>query len=503
MNTATSLSTPVHILVAEDDPEIRDYLQLALCRPGFAIEIAENGEEVINALGRGAQPPSLIILDVAMPRKDGITTLKEIRCHHSNLPVIMLSGVSSATNVAEAMKNGANQFLTKPVTYEELCQAVDRLIPSIPVISTSTRPASLAGKQELNLRTGNWSRKIEPLLKRLATYDVPILLQGETGVGKEVLARHVHDHSLRSGTTFLKLNCAALPAELVESELFGYEKGAFTGAFRSNPGKFELADGGTILLDEIGDMDLRLQAKLLQVLQDREFYRIGAKDPTRVNVRVIAATHRDLEVRIEEGQFREDLYYRLNVVNFVIPPLRERLDEIIPLASFFLRKHAGDTSVPEVTPELRTALYRHRWPGNIRELENVMRRYLVVRNADLIVEELNRATNRAARSNRLGKAVSETGLTAIAAAAGVASYSGTTTHRTASATTPMWPSSSPPMPGVEDSEFERLDQARKSAESEVIMKALYTTQWNRKRAASLLGIDYKALLYKMKKLKID
>jgi two-component system, NtrC family, response regulator AtoC len=404
--------------------------------------------------------------------------------------------------MAEAMRNGANLFLTKPVAHEELCQAVDLLIPSMPVISISSRPAPSAGKAELDLRTGNWSRKIEPLLKRLSSYDVPILLQGETGVGKEVLARHIHDRSLRSEATFLKLNCAALPPELVESELFGYEKGAFTGAFRSNPGKFELADGGTILLDEIGDMDLRLQAKLLQVLQDREFYRIGAKDPTRVNVRVIAATHRDLEARIEEGQFREDLYYRLNVVNFLIPALRERLDEIIPLASFFLRKHAGDTSIPEITPELRTALYRHLWPGNIRELENVMRRYLVVRNADLIVEELNRATNRAVQSTRLAKAMGETSLSAVAAAAGAASYSAPAAHRAASTATPM-PSPIPPPSDEENSEFARLDRARKSAESEVIMKALYSTQWNRKRAASLLGIDYKALLYKMKKLNID
>ncbi len=394
MNTANDLSTPYRILVAEDEPEIRDYLQLALRRPNFAIDFAENGEEVLNVLGKGVDTPALVILDVVMPRKAGIAPLKEIRHQNLNLPVIMLSGFSSATNMAEAMKNGANNYLTKPVSHQELREAVDLLLPSTPVLPVPRRPDGFSGKLELNLKAGDWLRKIDPLLKRLAASDVPILLQGETGVGKEVLARHIHNQSLRAGKIFLKLNCAALPPELVESELFGYERGAFTGAFKSTPGKFELANGGTILLDEIGDMDLRLQAKLLQVLQDREFHRIGAKEPTQVDVRVIAATHRELEARIEDGEFREDLYYRLNVLNILIPPLRERLDEIVPLASSLLRKHAvPDTSVPEIGPALRAALLRHQWPGNIRELENVMRRYLVVRNPEIIVEELTRLTS--------------------------------------------------------------------------------------------------------------
>jgi len=507
MNMTSSHSNPVHILVAEDEPEIRDYLQIALERPEFVIDFAENGEEVLSALSAAPRPPSLLIMDVVMPRKDGITTLKEIRRRNSSLPVIMLSGVSTASNVEEAMKNGASRFLTKPVSHEELCRAVDSVL-SVPIIPISTRPASLSTKTEFNLRAGNWGRKIEPLLKRLAPYDVPILLQGETGVGKEVLARYIHDNSLRAGKTFLKLNCAALPPELVESELFGYEKGAFTGAFRSNAGKFELADGGTILLDEIGDMDLRLQAKLLQVLQDREFYRIGAKVPTRVDVRIIAATHRDLEARIEEGEFREDLYYRLNVFNFVIPPLRDRLDEIVPLASFFLRKHAGDGPLPEINPELRAALCGHRWPGNIRQLENIMRRYLVVRNSDLIIEELNR-TNQRAYASRFGpsKLANEVEWSA-AVAVGGASSSGIKPHRGPGSQGQVdRPLQAEPdstyATYAEDSEFARLDQSRKAAESEVIMKALYSTNWNRKRAAALLGIDYKALLYKIKKLNID
>jgi DNA-binding NtrC family response regulator len=512
MNMANRLSTPCRILVAEDEPEIRDYLQLALRRPNFVIDFAENGEEVLHVLAKGVDTPALVILDIAMPRKDGITTLKEIRHQNLNLPVIMLSGFSSATNMVEAMENGANNFLTKPVSHEELRQAVDLLLPSNSAIPASKRANGFSGKLELNLKAGDWIRKMDPLLKRLAASDVPILLQGETGVGKEVLARHIHDQSLRSGKIFLKLNCAALPPELVESELFGYERGAFTGAFKSTPGKFELANGGTILLDEIGDMDLRLQAKLLQVLQDREFHRIGAKEPTLVDVRVIAATHRELEARIEQGEFREDLYYRLNVLNIVIPPLRERLDEIVPLASSFLRKHGlPDTPAPEIGPALRAALLRHHWPGNIRELENVMRRYLVVRNPEIIVEELQRINGRMAGGNRQASSKNaseaQTRWAVAAASAGGMDLSGEPFARRATdQPTRLVPSNgqySPDSAEAENSDLVKLDQARKAAETDVIMKALYSTQWNRKRSAALLGIDYKALLYKMKKLGID
>ena len=503
INAATRLSTPFRILVAEDEPEIRDYLQIALRRPNFVVDFAGDGEEVLHALAKGVDMPSLLILDVMMPRKDGITTLKEIRHQNLKLPIIMLSGASSATNMEEAMEYGADNFLTKPVSHEELRQAVDLLLPSTTLNPASKRINGFPGKPELNLRAGQWIREIDPLLKRLAASDVPILLQGETGVGKEVLARHIHNESLRSGKIFLKLNCAALPPELVESELFGYERGAFTGAFKSTPGKFELANGGTILLDEIGDMDLRLQAKLLQVLQDREFHRIGAKEATQVDVRVIAATHRELEGRIEQGEFREDLYYRLNVLNIVIPPLRERLDEIIPLATSFLRKHAiAATPIPEIGPGLRVALLRHHWPGNIRELENVMRRYLVIRNPEIIAEELHRIGSRLAKAP--GEAQSR--WTTGAPPEGGDLFAEPLASRTVDQPTRLLASNKQHLPhrtDAENSELVKLDQARKAAEVDVIMKALYSTQWNRKRAAGLLGIDYKALLYKMKKLGID
>ena len=225
--------------------------------------------------------------------------------------------------------------------------------------------------------------------------EAPILIQGETGSGKEVLARELHDRSPRSDKPFLKLNCAALPAELVESELFGYERGAFTGAFQRKPGMFELADKGTLMLDEIGDMDVKLQAKLLQVLQDQEFQRLGGRETIRVDVRVVAATHRDLEESVLKQTFREDLYYRLNVINLRIPPLRERKEDIIPLAEFLLKRHVpAGTAAPALTTKMKEVLASYRWPGNVRELENVVRRYIVFGSADQIVRELQAKATR-------------------------------------------------------------------------------------------------------------
>jgi len=511
INTPNHLSSPFRILIAEDEPDIRDDLRRALRRTDLVIDFAVDTEEVLSSLAKNTETPSLIILDLAMASKNGIKTLKEIRYRNLKLPVIMISGVPSAANRAEAMENGANGFLTTPVSHDELRTTVDALLSSAPCVPVPRRPVGVAGRAEPNLKAGNWIRGLEPLLNRLAGCDVPVLLQGETGVGKEVLARQIHHQSVRSGRIFLKLNCAALPPELVESELFGYEKGAFTGAFKSTPGKFELAHGGTILLDEIGDMDLRLQAKLLQVLQDHEFHRIGAKEATQVDVRVIAATHRDLADRISQGEFREDLYYRLNVLNIVIPPLRERLDEIIPLASSFLKKHAnGDSQIPEIGASLRSALLCHHWPGNIRELENVMRRYLVVRNPEMIVDHLQGLTSRLALGDRLPRSNGSNDAVFPRSTAtmldGSDLFSKPALPGTAERARGNLPSEVRyPVNQIEraKSELVNLDQVRQAAETEVIMKALYSTQWNRKRAASLLGVDYKALLYKMKKLGID
>jgi two-component system response regulator AtoC len=467
------------ILVADDESEIRSYLGAALGSQGFRVEYADNGADVLERLRPGNDQEgagvSLVLLDILMPERDGLQTLEELQRIRPEVPVIMLSGASSPGNIVNAMKGGAIDFLAKPVSYHDLAAAIQKVLPSgknaLAAISKEDEPIPPI--------IGAWSQKLDLLLQRIGTSDVPVLLQGETGVGKEVLARKLHAKSMRANYPFLKLNCAALPSELVESELFGYERGAFTGAFKNTPGKFEMANHGTILLDEIGDMDFKLQAKLLQVVQDHEFLRLGAKETVKVDVRVMAATHCNLEQAIVEGRFREDLYYRLNIIDIQIPPLRERRDEILPLADFFLRTHATpDKPALGLTPRLRDALLDHDWSGNIRELENVMRKYLVLRNADVVAEDLARR----AQKRNLALRTSSSKIQAP-----VAALEDKITNEE---------------PPAQPSVLKGVNNAHRAAEAEVIIAALNSALWNRKQAAALLKIDYKALLYKMKKLGI-
>ncbi len=431
---------------------------------GYEVVLAQDGEEVLSYLQQN-DAVHAVLLDIIMPRKDGIETLREIRKLNCSLPVIMVSDASSTMNVVQAMKIGATDFLSKPVTHEELRAAIQKameLMPQPPSLEEKSEAAGNSGK--LFFGTNRRMYDIRQTLKDVAHSEAPVLIRGETGVGKEVIARELHALSLRSRKSFLKLNCAALPSELVESELFGYERGAFTGAFQKKPGMFELADGGTILLDEIGDMDFKLQAKLLQVLQDHEFQRIGGKETIRVDVRVMAATHRDLEHAIANRQFREDLYYRLNVIAIELPALRERKEDVIPMAGFLIRKNCPSSS-PTLTPAMKQAFADYSWPGNIRELENVVRRFIILRDAEGIVREL-----------RAKMARKDLGRPHVA------------TSEDTSDSSPI---------------LAQVTKAKHEAETTAILGALSSTRWNRKQAATLLKIDYKALLYKMKKLGID
>lgn len=491
------------ILIAEDEPEVRNYLRLALRSEAYNVEFVEDGEEVLHYLSNKGMNLSLLLLDILMPRRDGIETLQEVRKFHPHLPVIMMSGLTSPLTIVDAMKRGATDFLPKPITHEHLRATIQK---TLGLRTAEAKPSAQAGGQVSFVSGDVWTKKLDTLLECISGSDVPVLMQGETGVGKEMLARQIHARSSRSHKPFLKLNCAALPAELVESELFGYERGAFTGAFKNNPGKFEMADGGTILLDEIGDMDVRIQAKLLQVLQDKEFIRLGSKESTRVDVRVIAATHCDLEKAITEGRFREDLYYRLNVVNIVIPPLWERKDEIIPLAQYFLIKHGlPGVDPPEILPVLREALLNHDWPGNIRELENVMRKFLVVRGAATIAEDLNKKTRRRrAPSGEYGNGFGMIDRRTSGKGAAMNEHSRRSSQPQSQTESRQGPTEraeiAPPPPAP--SALRQLTEERRNAEAQVIVSALNRSLWNRKQAATLLEVDYKALLYKMKKLGI-
>jgi len=465
------LAESVRILVVEDDVELRAYLEMALRCLGYKVELAQDGGEAMECLQEGGVEIAAVLLDLLMPNHDGLETLRHIRVLYPQVPVIIVSGSPAPLNIVAAMKSGATDFLCKPVTHEDLQKAITRALDVKTV--ECLRPAkSIAATTGAFIGKSPLMAGIQASLAQVGWSEAPVLIQGETGSGKEIIARELHAHSPRAKKAFFKLNCAALPSELVESELFGYERGAFTGAFQRKPGMFEMADGGTILLDEIGDMDVRLQAKLLQVLQDREFQRIGGKDVIRVDVRIIAATHRELERAIADGSFREDLYYRLNVVNIHLPPLRNRKEDIVALAEFLLKRHVKPgVGLPTITSELKTAMLSWDWPGNVRELENFVRKLLIFQVPAAAARELH---ERAARKPTIG------GMAAAARAASGNDVGG--------AAVPI---------------LEQVTKAKQHAEADAILNALNTMRWNRKQAAALLQIDYKALLYKMKKLGFD
>lgn len=455
------------VLIAADEVDVRGYLEMAMKCLGYNVELAQDGEELMGFLQCARQEFAAVLLDVVLPSKDRIETLREIHQIKPNLPIIPISGLA-APDVVDARRNGATHCLGKPVSLETLKAAMNKALSG----AASTPKANGGinnGPKRMYFGVTSRMRELQALLNQIGWADVPVLIQGETGCGKEVIAREIHARSSRGDKAFLKLNCAALPSELVESELFGYERGAFTGAFQKKPGMFELANTGTILLDEIGDMDIKLQAKLLQVLQDQEFHRIGGKDMVRVDVRIIASTHRDLDAAIADRSFREDLYYRLNVINIRVPPLRERKEDLIGLFEFLMDKHISNgTPRPSTTPALEQSLLAHSWPGNIRELENVVRKFIVLRDPELIQRDLQQRR----------------GISGASAAPG------------SPLPAPVaLPSSAPTL--------EEVIKARQQAEREAILAALDATHWNRRRAAAWLNVEYKGLLYKMKKLGIE
>jgi two-component system response regulator AtoC len=336
-------------------------------------------------------------------------------------------------------------------------------------------------------------REVGELIRRVADTDVTVLVRGESGTGKELVARAIHAASPRRDRTFVKVNCAALPSELLESELFGFERGAFTGAIQHKPGKFEFANHGTMFLDEISEMHLPLQSKLLQVLQDGEFARLGSRDDVRVDVRVVAATNRNLEQAVADGQFREDLFFRLNVVSIAMPPLRQRRDEIPALTDLFLRQYVEHYNRPPVSLAADTMrlFNEYDWPGNVRELENMVRRMVILGTDEPIRRELAEAI--AART-RLGSPIPALRRSAIGA---------NHTPEIASPPLPAPAASAAPAPPPTGSLKDIARQAARKAERELIFRTLQHTRWNRREAAQLLGISYKALLYKIKEAKLD
>jgi DNA-binding NtrC family response regulator len=465
----------ISVLIVDDEPKMLQYISAVLEQNSYQVEAVTSGEEAIRRVNAGYRP-ELLLLDITMPGMDGLQTLETLRGSGLLCPVAMISCNTDIQSLVRSMQLGARDYLLKPFAEADLLSVMDRLqaelasgAPALPAkvveIRANPQPSDLseAGKSGgtvVELPNGVFMVCSSPAMQKVtwqastaAEADIPVLLLGETGTGKDVLAAFIHNRSSRANKPLLKVNCAAVPADLLESELFGYEAGAFTGATKSKPGKFEQCNGGTIFLDEIGEMPPALQAKLLQVLQDREYSRLGARSITKVDVRVISATNINIQEAIASKKLRPDLYYRLNGLSLRLPPLRERREEIPVLLREFIRRHisAHDQEMPPITPRLMDACLSYSWPGNARELQHFVNRYLVLADEESAIAEISSGESHTEISK---------GLKSISRA------------------------------------------VKCDAEMVAITEALRQTKGKRKAAASLLQISYKALLYKMRQFDV-
>jgi two-component system response regulator AtoC len=516
MNSSATLA------IVDDDKPFADYLQTLLKSRGYDTTTYDSGDALLTGLREGALP-DVVLLDVSMPGLDGLETLRQIRFAHPAAQVVMVSGGRATEKIVEAVRLGAADYVLKPgdadgVGEVALEAAIRNALERLSLTNEVTRLRTQVG-QDPDGAQPCWSsgRAMQPVMTmvdRVADNDISVLLRGESGVGKEVIAREIHRRSPRRSSPFVKVNCAALPADLLESELFGHERGAFTGAASTRVGKFEFAQHGTIMLDEIGEMPQALQAKILHVLQDREFTKLGSNRTVEVDVRVIAATNRDLEAMMRQGTFREDLYYRLQVIEVHVPPLRERREEIPQLIEFFLIKFASVYHRPAVRPSLvlQEALLSYEWPGNIRELENMIKRLVVLQDETLILAEIGRLrTARAhAEAEQLGPATYPSAQTTPmtrhiapappppmhAPAPAPAAYSSAAPAAVADSVAVAMGSE-----GVNLQELAR--HAAMGAEKEAIQLALERFRWNRRKTAEYLQVSYKTLLNKMKECGIS
>jgi two-component system, NtrC family, response regulator AtoC len=382
------MAASARILVADDEPNLRRVLIAILRREGYEVVHAADGAEAIEAL---AQPIDVIITDLKMPRVDGMEVLRHASAHHPSVPVIMITAFGTVDNAVAAVKAGAFDYIEKPFEQEQIRVIVHKAVKQAHL---SRREARQTLAMEPGAARGGYGlvgdspemHAIFSVIAKVADTPSTVLITGESGTGKELVAKALHEHSSRKSGPFIKINCAAIPKTLMESELFGYEKGAFTGATSSKPGRFELADGGTLFLDEIGEIPVEMQVKLLRAIQESEFERVGGIKTIKVDVRLITATNRDLEKETREGNFRDDLFYRLNVVPLAIPPLRSRSDDIPLLVDHIIGKFNErlKKKVRGISDEAMRVLQLHTWPGNIRELENVLERTILFCTGDRI-----------------------------------------------------------------------------------------------------------------------
>lgn len=448
------------LMIVDDEIGIQNLLRRVLKSEGYDIRTADNGEAAIVLAQEDL--PDLVLCDIIMPGKDGIATLAELKKLSPRIEVIMLTAHSTVENAVAAMKLGAADYLTKPFDVEELKVVIEKALGVAELKRENT-----ALREEIGLKYGidhivgkhPRMREIFEFIKTVASTPSTVLIHGESGTGKELIAGAIHYHSPRRNKPFVKVNCAAISEELLESELFGHEKGAFTGAIRTSEGKFVLADGGSILLDEVSEMSPKLQAKLLRVLQEKEIDKVGGREPIKVDVRVMATTNRNLPEEIEKGRFREDLYYRLNVVTIAFPPLRERKSDIPELCRFFINKYNREMNrkIQGLSREAEQALLGYHWPGNVRQLENCIERAVVLCQAAAIgLEHLSPELSQAPHPKEKEKA------------AGIQA-------------------------GMTVAEMEK----------QLILETLKLTDNNRTRAAELLGISIRTLRNKLNEYRVN
>jgi two-component system nitrogen regulation response regulator NtrX len=454
------------VLVVDDEKNIRRTLRMVLEGEGFAVEEAETAEQALSTIAEG--PVDLVILDLRLPQMSGVEALEHIRARpeSAQLPVLMISGHASVAEAVQAVQAGATDFFEKPLDRDRVLVRVKNALKTTELEREVTRLRADAERRYEMIGESTVMRQLYSDIEKVAPTKGRVLITGESGTGKELIARAVHRLSPRRANAFIKVNCAAIPAELIESELFGYERGAFTGAQGRRKGMFELADGGTLFLDEIGDMSLNAQAKVLRALQSGEINRVGSEKPVAVDVRVLAATNRDLERAVAEGQFREDLYFRLNVVPLRTPTLREHREDIPKLAAAFLRDFCEENGIREkpVDAEVWARLEQRPWPGNVRELRNVVERMAILSGDRITVADLP-AEGRT-----------------IPSPAGAPS------------------ASAPAEPIEEDGRRLTLREYRDRAERRYILQTLDACDWNISKGAALLGVERTNLHKKMRAL---
>ncbi len=458
------------ILVIDDDPKVKWLLSEGLSN-SFDFISAADGNEGLQMIS--IEKPSLVLLDIKMPQMSGIEVLKRLNKVDSRPEVIMLSGHDETHYVVESMKNGAAEFIKKPFDIKEVEIHINAILEQGRLKQeVSQLRTELRAKSQYDAFIGDSPKivQVKNLIEQVADSELTVLIRGESGTGKEIIARMIHTISGRSEESFTKVNCAAIPHDLLEAELFGYEKGAFTGAHKTKPGRFEVANKGTIFLDEIGDMPLELQSKLLQVLEQQEFVRVGGIHNIHVDVRIICATNRDLDDAITHGRFRDDLYYRLNEITVPLPPLRERRQDIPLLAIHFVEKcnQLYQRQTPPLSEQTLEQLMSAPWPGNVRQLENLIKQ-VVVRGDESIVTEL------------LSKRPAEGAISPA-------------TYRPSAGAGDL-----PPLAGPESLSLKKVvAEAVSREERALISRVLMRTNWNRRKASDMLEISYRSLLYKIK-----